>query len=219
MTEHDNILDRLTGESSRRSFMKKSAIASGGLAMGLSGAGTVGAQGGGNQDGNVMRGLMFNTQFHPRAQFEIVSQPIDWAPVESDQEGDNFLAEPNDELLFDDPEVFANFNTRVVNYQIGRQSWALLFVHESANVQQGQTYQLSPAFGPFGPDDFNQFGIDRGDYAGFYGPDANEFANNGFNELGMVTVQFSPVQGGGGQGTTTTQDGGGNQTTTTEGGG
>lgn len=212
MTDNDNILDGLTDES-RRSFMKKSAIASGGLAMGLSGTGTVAAQDGNNQD-NVMRGLMFNTQFHPRAQFTIASQQIDWAPVETDEEGDNFLNEANDELLFDNPQVFANFNTRVINYQIGRQSWAMLFIQQDANIQQGQMYELSPAFNPFGRDDFQQFGIDE---------NVNDdlFTGNGGNELGMVTVQFSPVQGGGGgQGTTTTQGGGGNETdgTTTDAG-
>ncbi|NHN60878.1 MULTISPECIES: twin-arginine translocation signal domain-containing protein [Halorussus] len=198
MTDNDSILGGLADES-RRSFMKKSAIASGGLATGLSGAGTVAAQDGGNQDGNVMRGVMFSTQFHPRAQFEIVSESIDWAPLENEE--NDFLTDANDELLFDDAAVFANFNTRVVNYQVGRQSWALLFVQESANVQQGQTYTLSPAFGPFGPDDFQQFGIDSGDYDGFYGPDENDYGNQGYNELGMVTVQFSP--GGGGDGNQT----------------
>jgi hypothetical protein len=211
MTEQDSILGGLADES-RRSFMKKSAIASGGLAMGLSGAGTVAAQDGGNQNGNVMRGLMFNNQFHPRARFEIISQQIDWAPVETDQEGDDFLSEENDDLLFDNPNVFGNFNTRVVNYQVGRQSWALLFVHESANVQQGQVYELSPTFNPFGTDDFQQFGISDG---------RDDLFNDGGNELGLVTVQFSPSDGGqqgGGQGTTT-PGGDGNETDGNETGG
>lgn len=198
MTENDNLIDRLTGESSRRSFMKKSAIASGGLALGMSGAGSVGAQDG--QNGNAMRGLMFNSQFHPRARFQIISQQIDWAPVETDQNGDDFLTDENDDLLFSDADVFGNFNTRVINYQIGRQSWGLLFVHEQANVQQGQVYELSPAFEPFGRDDFQQFGI----------TDVNDdVITDAGNELGLVTVQFSPAGGG---------DGGDGQTTTTQGG-
>jgi len=208
MTDNDSILGGLTDES-RRSFMKKSAIASGGLAMGLSGTGTVAAQDGDNQNGNVMRGVMFGSQFHPRARFEIVSQQLDWAPLEN--ENNDFLTDANDDLLFDDNAVFANFNTRVINYQIGRQSWALLFVQEDANVQQGQTYELSPAFGAFGPDDFQQFGIDANDYDGFYGPDENDFGNQGYNELGMVTVQFSPA-GGGQQGGGGDQAGDGNET-------
>lgn len=187
MTENDSILDGLVDESSRRSFMKKSAIASGGLAMGLSGAGTVAAQDG-SQNGNVMRGLMFNSQFHPRARFEIISQSIDWAPVETDQEGDDFLTDQNDNLLFSNSNVFGRFDTRVINYQIGRQSWSLLFVHESADVQQGQTYEVSPAFSPFGQDDFQQFGISDGN---------DDVFVDGGNELGLVTVQFSPVGGGG----------------------
>lgn len=213
MTDNDSALEKLTDES-RRSFLKKSAITSGGLAMGLSGGSTVAAQDGNDQNGNeqngnVMRGVMFGSQFHPRARFEIVSQRIDWAPLENEE--NDFLTDANDDLLFDDSEVFANFNTRVVNYRIGRQSWALLFVQEDANVQQGQTYELSPAFGAFGPDDFQQFGIDADDYDGFYGPDENNFGNTGYNELGMVTVQFSPA-GGGGQGGGGQDGGDGNQT-------
>lgn len=199
MTDNDTLLSELTDESSRRSFMKKSAIASGGLAVGLSGAGTIAAQDGTQQDGNVMRGLMFNSQFHPRARFQIISESIDWAPVETDE--NDFLTDANDNLLFSNPNVFGRFNTRVINYQIGRQSWGLLFVHESADVQQGQTYELSPAFSPFGTDDFEQFGITDAD---------DDLFANGGNELGLVTVQFSPAGGGG----ETTQAG--NQTVSNE---
>lgn len=203
MTENDTLLRRITGESSRRSFMKKSAIASAGLAMGLSGTGTLAAQD--DTDQNAMNGLMFNPQFHPRGQFRVISDAIDWAPVETDE--DDFLGDENDELLFNDPDVFARFNTRIIEYQGSIDDWSMLFVHESATVREGQVYELSPAFEPFGRDDFEEFGIEDDDI------DDDLFLDDGGNELGLVSVHFSPAQGDeGGQGTTT--QGAGNQTDT-----
>jgi len=195
MTEKDTLLRRITGESSRRSFMKKSAVASTGLAMGLSGTGTVAAQD--DDEQAPMNGLMFNPQFHPRGQFRVVSAAIDWAPVETDE--NDFLGDENDELLFNDPDVFGRFNTRIIEYQGSIDDWSMLFVHEAASVQQGQVYELSPAFEPFGRDDFEEFGIQTDDV------DDNLFYDDGGNELGLVSVHFSPAQGDGADRGTTTQ--------------
>lgn len=190
MTQDDNPLTALFGSESRRSFMKKAAAASGTAAVGVSGASGALAQdetetGTPEGDGGAMRGLMFNTQFNPAAQFEVVSQSLQWAPVESDQDGDDFLAEENDDLLFNNPEVFANYDTRVIRYQFGGGNFALLFPRSDANVQQGQVYELSQAFGAFGVEDVGE---------GVQDPLLFE----GGNELGLITVEFSPAQGGGG---------------------
>lgn len=187
MTRNENLLNGIA-EESRRSFMKKGALASGGLALGLSSAGSGLAQDGGN--GNQMRGLMFADQFNPAARFEVVSQPIDWAPVD---EGDEF----EDDFLFEQEAgeaVFANYETRVIQYEFGRGTYSLLFPREGANLQEGQTYTLGRAFGAFGPGDFDE------------DVDDDLFVDEG-NVLGLVQVQFSPAQGDGGQG-----GGGGNQT-------
>ncbi|NEU58509.1 twin-arginine translocation signal domain-containing protein [Halorussus sp. MSC15.2] len=206
MTEDDTLIEELTGESSRRTFMKSGALASGGLALGMSGTGTVAAQqdGGGNQK----RGLMPQDQYYPSAQFTVRSKPLPWAPV-YDENQDNFLNEENQGLLFQNPAIFRNMNTRVVEWNFAVQNWGLLFIPNDVAVEQGQTYQTSPVFGVFGPEDFGEFGIDAGvqDEA-FVGADENAALDEGGNELGLLTIQFSAVQdGGGGQ-----QGGGGNQT-------
>lgn len=205
MTEDDTLIEELTGESSRRTFMKSSALASGGLALGLSGAGTVAAQDQGA--GNQMRGLMFQQNYYPLAQFEVKSKPLPWAPVHSQDEG--FLNEENQDLLFQNPAIFRNMNARVIEWEFPGQEWGFLFIPNQVAVEQGQMYETSPAFGVFGPDDFQEFGIDEGvEDPGFIGADENQALDEGANEFGLITVQFSPVEGGGDGGG---DDGGGNQ--------
>ncbi|UPV75800.1 hypothetical protein M0R89_07000 [Halorussus limi] len=196
--------------------MKSSALASGGLALGASGAGTVAAQQDGG--GDWKRGLMFQTNFFPQSQFTVRSKPLPWAPVYNQNEED-FLNEENRSLLFQNPGVFQNINAHVIEWQFAGQDWGFLFIPNSVNVQQGQTYRTSPVFGTFGPEDFGDYGIDTGvqDEA-FVGADENQYLDEGANELGLITIQFSPVSGGG-QGTTTQGDGGGGQDTTTQSGG
>ena len=197
MTQDDSSLTELAGESTRRTFVKAGALASGGLALGLSGTGSALAQDGGGGQGQQMPGLMFQNQFFPRARFTVASQQLDWAPVAAQNAAEGGL--------FQNPQLFANMNTRVVKYQFGGNQFALLMVPNQVSLQEGQTYQLSPAFGAFGTEDFQDYGI---------GGDVTDPAiGEGFNQLGMVTVQFSPVSGGGGGQTTTQSDGGGDQTT------
>ncbi|MFC4552789.1 MULTISPECIES: twin-arginine translocation signal domain-containing protein [Halorussus] len=213
MTEDDSIIDQLTGESSRRTFMKSSALASGGLALGASGAGTVAAQQDGGQGGEQMRGLMFQTNYYPRAQFTVRSKPLPWAPVYNNNE-DDFLNEENQNLLFSNPAVFQNMNAHVIEWQFAGQNWGFLFVPNAVNVEQGQTYRTSPVFGTFGTEDFEEYGIDPGVTDDrFVGADEGAGLDAGTNELGLITVQFQPVSGGGGGG------GGGGGTQTTGGGG
>ncbi|WP_435180700.1 twin-arginine translocation signal domain-containing protein [Halorussus sp. AFM4] len=208
MTEDDTIIEELTGESSRRTFMKSSALASGGLALGVSGAGTVAGQQDGD-GGDWKRGLMFQTNYYPRAQFTVRSKPLPWAPVYNQNEED-FLNEENQGLLFQNPAVFRNMNAHVIEWQFAGQEWGFLFIPNDVNVQQGQTYRTSPVFGTFGPDDFEEYGIgpDVTDDA-FVGADENQYLDEGANELGLITIQFQPVDGGGGDGQ---NGGGGNET-------
>lgn len=169
MTQDDTLLTRLFDESSsRRSFMKKSAAASGALGLGLTGTSGAFAQDG----DDAMNGLMFNPQFFAGAQFEVVSESIDWAPVATGDTGDA--------VLFEDPNVFGPYDTRVVQYQFATGNYALLFVQQGVNVQQGEVYEVSPAFGAFGRED-----VDVEDDLFF----------DGGNDLGLVTVQFSPYEG------------------------
>ena len=193
MTNENERQTEFVGESSRRTFMKAGALATGGLALGLSGTGGALAQDGGGQQ---MRGLMFQNQFYPRAQFTVTSQEIDWAPVAAQNNAEG--------ALFQNPQLFANMNTRVVKYQFSPNQYALLMVPNQVQLQEGQTYQLSPAFNAFGTEDFQEYGVG----AGVTDPAIGE----GFNELGMVAVQFSPVGGGGGGTPTGNGGNGGNAT-------
>lgn len=198
MTEDDTIIEELTGESSRRTFMKSGALASGGLALGVSGAGTVTAEQDGG--GDMMRGLMFQTNYFPRAEFTVRSKPLPWAPVYNQDEED-FLNEENRDLLFQNPAVFRNMNARVIEWQFAGQNWGFLFIPNDVNVEQGQTYRTSPVFGVFGPEDFQEFGIEAGvEDPAFVGADGNDALDEGGNALGLITIQFQPADGGGGGG-------------------
>lgn len=180
----DNVFERLTGESSRRTFMKSSALASGAAAVGLSGVGSVAGQDGGGQ---AIVGLMPQGQFIPRAPFQIVSEAIPYAPVENDAQG-------------------REYTTRAISYQFSPGAVHMLFVPEGVSLQQGQTYEFQSQADPLF-DDNQEFGpsVDEG------GID-NDVAYDSPVELGLVAVRFSRVQGGTTQqgGTQTTA---GNQTT------
>ena len=92
MTDKDTDSD---SDKSRRSFMRDGAIASGGLALGLSAAGTAAAQedGGFTEEGDdgddviggqQWKGLIQTGAFQPAARFAFVSGVIDWNPSYGD---------------------------------------------------------------------------------------------------------------------------------------
>ncbi|WP_440006698.1 twin-arginine translocation signal domain-containing protein [Halomicrococcus sp. SG-WS-1] len=153
MTEHT--LARLLGEPSRRSFLKTSALASGGAALGLSGVG-------GAQDGDTRRAVILNRQFSGGARFSIASDSLGWAPIENDAQGNEY-------------------NTRVINYQFSPGAYAMLFLPSGVDVQEGQTYEFQTGLG-----DFNFDGNAVDDDIVFDDP----------GEIGLVGVQFTPVEGG-----------------------
>ncbi|WP_137286634.1 twin-arginine translocation signal domain-containing protein [Halorussus salinisoli] len=165
MTDDTNTLERLIGESSRRTFMKGSALASGGLALSLSGFGGVAAQ-----DGDATRGVMLNSQFSAGARFTVASDALGWAPVQTDAQGNQL-------------------DTRVINYRYSQGAYAMLFVPQNANLQEGQTYEFGTGTQGF---DVDVDGLDE------------DLVFDDEAELGLVGVQFTPVQ------QATTQ--GGNQT-------
>ncbi|WP_458186505.1 hypothetical protein [Haladaptatus sp. NG-WS-4] len=161
--------------------MKKGALSSGGLAIGLSGATNAQTT---TQGNDQPVGVMLSSQFSGGARFTIASQALNWAPIRSDNRG-------------------RQYNTRVISYQYSQGAYSMLFLPENVDVQQGQTYQFASQPGNV---NFNQNAVD------------DDILFDDSNELGLVAVQFSPVQGG-----ETTQGGGnqtqsGNQTTTQDGG-
>ena len=210
MTQDDTLIDELTGESSRRTFMKSGALASGGLALGASGVNTAAAQDGGGDGETAKPGLMFQNNYYPQAKFTVRSKPLPWAPVYN-QEEEDFLNEENQRLLFGNPAIFQNMNARVVEWQAVGQQWGFLFVPNKVNVQQGQTYETEAGFGVFGPEDFEEYGVPSGVSDDLFTAAEEDAAlDEGTNELGLITMHFSRPSGGSGGGGTT-QGGGGNQ--------
>lgn len=117
--------------------MKKSALTSGALALGLSG--TVAAQetetttGNGGAQGDGGKALMFNDEFRPGAQFRVVSPVLEQNPdVEGVEQGD----------------IWSEYNTRSIEY-LNTNEQVLLFPAHDAEIQQGQVYELESNFSLF----------------------------------------------------------------------
>lgn len=104
---------------SRRTFLKRGAAVSGGLALGLpdaAGAAQDDADDDGESGGGDARnGVMFVDQFKPGANFVIVSPAVDWTP--------------------DVPEIRTldpfNYNSRVIRY-LNVNEFRILFVSQNA---------------------------------------------------------------------------------------
>jgi hypothetical protein len=165
MTDDDTTLDPIVGESKRRTFLKAGALASGGVALGLSGFGGAAAQ-----DGDGAAGVILNSQFSGGARFTVASDALGWAPIEGEYDG-------------------TQYETRIINYSWSRGAYAMLFVPQGADLQEGQTYEFTTGI--------ETVGVDEGVLDG-------DLVFDDADEVGLVGVQFSPVE----QATTA----GGNQT-------
>ena len=139
------------GESSRRSFMKKSAAGVASAALVGSGVGTAVAQddGGGVLD-EGWKGLIFTDNFHPQARFTFVSGVTEWTP--------NF-GEVQDNW-------FSGYDTRMIRW-LNTGEVVPLFVAQDANVgeydqelgfvtdvdddpNQPQLFEMDQEWTPFG---------------------------------------------------------------------
>lgn len=144
----------LLGHESRRSFLKKGAVATG-VAVGLAGCSENGAPdeegaagdtptgtAGGNVEEDGGKALMFNSEFRGGAQFRVVSPVIEQHPdVEGVQQGD----------------VWSEYDTRIIEY-LNTDEDVTFFPAHDAEVEQGQVYELHDNFTWFG-DDTNDEGI------------------------------------------------------------
>ncbi|WP_254543494.1 twin-arginine translocation signal domain-containing protein [Halomarina pelagica] len=115
-------------ESSRRSFMKKGALATGAAMVGLSGTGSVAAQP--DESGDQFKALMYANDFHPNQRFRFVSDVIDYRPEEVD------IA------------LFSDFNTRLIEY-VSTGDTVPFFPAQSAEVELDTVYSLSDSFALF----------------------------------------------------------------------
>ncbi|HMB51341.1 MAG TPA: twin-arginine translocation signal domain-containing protein [Natronoarchaeum rubrum] len=154
MTDNDpSLLERITDES-RRSFLKKSAVATAGV--GAAATGTASAQDGDDDIGanwfeNEWKGLVFPQSFYPEARFTFVSGVVEWTPNYGDVQD----------------SWFSDYNTRMIRWlNSGEQDQ--LFVAEDANIgeydeelgfipdqdgddsDQPQVFEIRPEWAPFG---------------------------------------------------------------------
>ena len=156
MTENDSGSD---GDQSRRSFVRDGALASGGLALGLSAAGTAAAQqnetdaasgddtaGSGLEEAN---GLIFAGNFHPGARFAVVSDVVEWIPNYGGVRGVQFV----------------DYNTYMIRWQntgnvvplwvaeaadVGQYDGNLGYIADNQAKQQPQFFEMDREYTPLG---------------------------------------------------------------------
>lgn len=151
MTDNNTYLpDGVFSSESRRSFLKKSAIATASVSAASSGA--VSAQDGGGDIGEgPWKALIFQNDFHPNARFTIISKIIDWNP--------NYAGI--------DDSWFSNYNTRMIrwlntgehaqlfvanNAEVGQYDGDLGFITDDQEQNQPQVYEVSPEWSLFEDD-------------------------------------------------------------------
>lgn len=123
--------------------MKKGALASGGLALGVTGIGSAAAQDGDgvNYDAEY-KALMYNWDFRPRARFRVVSDVLRYNPREEGVTEGSYWSE---------------YNTRLIKYENTNEQ-VLFFPAHDAEVQKGQLYSLGREFSLFA-DDVDDSGV------------------------------------------------------------
>ena len=132
MANDKDTRERIIGDETRRSFMKKSAVAS--VGVGALASGGVGAQ---DADiGEGWKALIFTDSFHPNARFTFVSGVVKWTP--------NF-GEVQDNW-------FSNYDTYNIRW-LNTDNVVPLFVAQDANIGE---YDPDLGFIPDADDDPNQ---------------------------------------------------------------
>ncbi|WP_137285497.1 twin-arginine translocation signal domain-containing protein [Halorussus salinisoli] len=135
MSNDKTIGERILGEESRRSFMKKSTVASVAFGAGVLGSGVGGAQDFDLDDN--WKALIFADSFHPEARFTFVSGVVEWTPNYGDVRD----------------SWFSDFNTYQIRW-LNTDEVVPLFVAEDANI--GREYDQELGFIPDADDDANQ---------------------------------------------------------------
>lgn len=170
MTDDQNLLDRLTDDSTRRSVLKKGALATAGA--GLAGISTGGAAAQVEDDGVVDdqewdKGIISTGQFQPRGRFIITSPVLRWNP-RVEEIRDNVWSEYNTRLI-----RYLNTNDIVPFWQ-AHEAEVPDFNEQAGYVvdDEGDTFQD----GTVQPEVFRM------------NADASLFGDSGY-----LTVQFTPV--------------------------
>jgi len=163
MTGHDPLYERTLGDETRRSFLKKGALATAGVAAA---SGTVSGQTDDGVFGDLndnWKALVFIDNFHPNARFAFGSGVVEWSPNYGDVR-DSF---------------FSDYNTQMILW-LNTDEVVPLFVAQDANVGE---YDADAGFVTDADDDGNQpqlFEMNR------------EWTPFGDNER-LITVNVSPV--------------------------
>lgn len=170
---------------SRRTFLKKSAVTSGALLVGVSSADTVAAQDGGGD------ALMFTDEFYAEAQFRVIS-PV----LNEDPSIEGFS------------EIWNDYNTWMIEY-LNTNEEVYLFPTEDAEISEGNVYQFGDNFSLFDPGeliaaDFDSLGDEFGGapYSEYDTADgggqallrANNLNTGSLLEITSEVVEWSPRQ-------------------------
>lgn len=141
---------------SRRSFMKKGALATGALAIGASGTalaqegnGQVGDDGEGTTLGEGWKALTFVSNFHPNARFAIVSDVVEWVPNYGEVQ-DSWFSDYNTYQIrwLNTDEIVPLFVAQ--DAQIGEYDGDLGFITDDEEEDQPQLYEMDQEWTPFG---------------------------------------------------------------------
>src|SRR6056297_3738463 len=114
MTEDDSGLF----DDSRRSFMKKGAVATTALALGAGATGTVSAQ----EDGQV---LVYGDDYRPGQDFEVISE------LNTQTKEDLIADSGSEDDIFDDPD---DWEAYIISYDLGAEAptWGFLLSEDIA---------------------------------------------------------------------------------------
>lgn len=131
-SQRDGVLETLVDY--RREFIKKGALASGGIALGLGSTSNVLAQeSGDDQQASGGEALMYMNEFHPGGQIRIISPVLEQTP--------------NLEQL---PQFTQNYNMRFAEYLITGED-VLFYTAQDTEVEEGGVYSLGTEISPFEP--------------------------------------------------------------------
>lgn len=151
MTEHESLLDRIVSDETRRSFLKRGAVATAGVAAATGG---VSAQADGDDDFGDLdddwKALTFVDNFHPNARFTFVSGVVEWVPNYGDVR-DSWFSEYNTRMIrwLNTDETVPLFVAH--DAEVGEYDEGLGFVTDANDDQnQPQLFEMNREWTPFG---------------------------------------------------------------------
>lgn len=138
----------ITGDESRRSFLKKSAVASVAVGTGVLGTGVGGAQDFDLDD--EWEALVFADNFHPEARFTFVSGVVEWTPNYGDVR-DSWFADYDTYQIrwLNTDEIVPLFVAQGAN--VGEFDQELGFIPDADDdADQPQLFEMERDWSPFG---------------------------------------------------------------------